>query len=100
MPGRLTDAVGVDLLGGREVSVAEDDLGIPNRHAEVLEQRRCRVSYGVNADLPEFGLVTDAREGADKVARLDRPPSDRRPGTFTEVDECCLIDGQAADVFS
>jgi hypothetical protein len=52
--------------------VAEDDLRVAGRDAEVLEQGGGGVSQMVDVDVAEFVGVADAVERADEITRLDR----------------------------
>jgi hypothetical protein len=63
----------VDLLRGRDVRMAEDDLSVPRRYCKLLKQRRGGVPQCVNADTADAVVIADAGEGPDEVARLDRP---------------------------
>ena len=82
---RLVVFVGVDLLGYSQAGVAEDELGIAGRDAEVPEQGRSRVPEVMELDRPYAAGSADAVERADEVARLDWLPcpgreDEARPG--------------------
>ena len=69
----LAVLVCVDLQSDGQPGVAEDDLSVAGRDAEVLEQGRGRVPQVMDLDGPELVAVADSVERADQVARLDRP---------------------------
>ena len=83
MPECLTEAaerlalglailVGIDLQRDGQPRVAENDLRVAGRNAEVLEQGGGGVPQMVDLDVTEFVGVADAVERADEITRLDR----------------------------
>jgi hypothetical protein len=61
----------VDLLRRGDVGVAEDDLRIARRSAQILEQRGRGVAEGMQPDLADTVCVAEMSEGPDQVAGLD-----------------------------
>jgi hypothetical protein len=79
---RLVVLVGVDLLGHNQTGVAEDELAIPGRDAEVLEQGRSRVPEVMKLDRPYAAGSADALTFTDEQPPVpDNPvaPARRSP---------------------
>ena len=68
----LLVGVRVDLQCHGQPGVAEDDLGIAGRDAQVLQERGDRMPDVVNRDHVDVVLLADAPEGADEVPGPDR----------------------------
>jgi hypothetical protein len=61
----------VELLRGCDVRMSQDELRIPRRHAQILEQRGFGVSGLMHSDAPQTRLLADLVEGPDEVLRVD-----------------------------
>jgi hypothetical protein len=64
-------AVLVELLGGGDVGVAEDELGVAGRDAEVLQDGRGGVACVVDRDQRDLCSASQDVESTDEVARFD-----------------------------
>nr|WP_234825265.1 hypothetical protein [Mycobacteroides abscessus] len=67
-------AVLVDLLGGADVGVAQNQLGISGGHAQVFEHGGGHVSEIVDADAAQPCPLAQPVEHAGKVPRPERSP--------------------------
>jgi hypothetical protein len=53
--------------------VPEDYLRVTRWYAKAFEQGSSCMPQGMDADLPETGVIADSGERADEVTRLDWP---------------------------
>ena len=68
--------MGVDLLRGRDVRVAEDGLGIAGRDLQLLEQRCDHTPDLVDGDAPDAVGAADPGEATAITSRRSRPDSE------------------------
>lgn len=64
----------IDLLGGGDVGVANDRLGITGRNAKVLHKGRSAVAEVVELDARQTRLGADLVEGPHEAFRVDGCP--------------------------